>query len=146
MNRIMELADEYAETSAVFPTLNSASYYAECSKTRAALATEVQAQQDYTRAVIAERDELMEDCEQLRDNYQHACNLVANMHAAAVGYIGGPEKGVIEDVLNLRRERDALRKAAQMAEVALHKALHTNAPFGWDATKALAALRKELGQ
>lgn len=49
-NKIMELADEYAEST-------SDTYYTKKSAYNA-LATEVQAQQDYTRAVIAERDAL----------------------------------------------------------------------------------------
>jgi FtsZ-binding cell division protein ZapB len=100
MNRIVELADAYAAHSACDGVVNEA---------RAALATEVQAQQDYTRAVIAERDELMGDVARLVNYYDEACHLVAKMHQAAVGDIKGPNQGVVEDVENLRKERDALK-------------------------------------
>ena len=110
MNKIMELADKYAMS---FATQNACDW----GPHHKALATEVQAQRDYTRAVIAERDALKYNVDTWFGRFEEAS-----------------------------KELIALRKAAQMAEVALYKALHTNAPFGWDATKALAALRKELGQ
>ena len=79
-------------------------------------------------AMKAERD-------QLREDYQQSCNLVANMHEAAVGYIGGPKQGVVEDVLNLRNERDQLRDH-----------IHTCGPNCTKAGCVNIALRKELAE
>ena len=45
-----------------------------------------------------------------REDYEHACELVARKHAAAVGEVCGPIKGVIEDVAAVKAERDALLK------------------------------------
>ena len=56
------------------------------------------------RAEAAEAEAL-----QQKENYDRACQLVAAMHAAAVGEITGPKRGVVEDVADLRAERDALR-------------------------------------
>lgn len=56
----------------------------------------------------------------LRTEHESACKLVAEMHAAAVGYVGGPQVGAVEDVAalrteieRLRAERDALRADAE---------------------------------
>lgn len=48
--------------------------------------------------------------------YEEACATIAKMHGAAVGKYGdGPKRGVVEDVEDLRAERDAL--AAQVRGV-----------------------------
>jgi hypothetical protein len=52
---------------------------------------------------------LLDALEQAQADYQAACNLVANMHEAAVGAKVGPKQGVVEDIINLREERDALQ-------------------------------------
>ena len=49
----------------------------------------------------AERDQLKED-------YQRTCHLVAQMHMAAMNGVIGPKRGVIEDIADLREERDQL--------------------------------------
>lgn len=55
---------------------------------------------------------------QLKADYEGACRLVAEMHAAAVGgRVGdGPRLGVLEDVQALARERDEWKRRAQVAE------------------------------
>lgn len=53
-------------------------------------------------ALTAERD-------QLRADYERACQTVAQMHAAAVGEVCGPRRGIVEDLSDLRAERDQLR-------------------------------------
>ena len=52
----------------------------------------------------------------LRAEYERACKLVADMHAAAMGAKVGPRLGVVEDVAAVRSENDALR-----AELAKHQ-------------------------
>lgn len=53
------------------------------------------------REAEAERDEF-------KRNYLGACELVAKMHAVAVGEVGGPRRGVVEDVADLRAEVEPL--------------------------------------
>jgi len=45
-----------------------------------------------------------------RADYDSACEQIAAMHAAAVGEVRGPIRGVVEDVADLRAERDELRR------------------------------------
>lgn len=52
-----------------------------------------------------------------REEYDAACQTIAAMHEAAVGEVRGPIVGVVEDVRNVRAERDSLMavlKAAPM--------------------------------
>lgn len=58
-------------------------------------------------AALAAKDA---EIERLRKRCEEAEALVANMHEAAVGEICGPKVGVVEDVANLRIERDRLRE------------------------------------
>lgn len=51
---------------------------------------------------------LIDECRHLRRNYESACMLVADMHAAAVGEMRGPDVGPVEDVAKLRAENEAL--------------------------------------
>ena len=71
--------------------------------TEAAAALEAQAAQ------IAERDAQIEA---LRDEYERACKLVADMHAAAMGAAVGPSLGVVEDIAALKAAHD--QQAAQI--------------------------------
>jgi hypothetical protein len=57
-------------------------------------------------ALTAERDALKKD-------YEQACLLVAQMHRAAMNDVIGPKRGVVEDILDLRTERDALAATVQ---------------------------------
>jgi hypothetical protein len=49
--------------------------------------------------------ELTETCKR----YEIACETAAKMHAAAVGEIKGPHIDPVQDVANVRRERDEYR-------------------------------------
>lgn len=61
------------------------------------------------RHVRRQRDDALRELAEVRDSYQRACETVAAMHAAATGRPGdGPARGVVEDVEDVRRERDAL--------------------------------------
>jgi len=42
------------------------------------------------------------DAERYKADYIAACELVAKMHAAAIGEVRGPIRGVVEDVEDLR--------------------------------------------
>jgi hypothetical protein len=52
----------------------------------------------------------------VRDVYEGAFAMVAGMHAAATGRVGGTIRGVVEDVEDVRRERDELRSRCEAAE------------------------------
>lgn len=58
--------------------------------------------------------------------YDEAADLIAKMHAAVVGYVGGPKRGVIEDVEDLRKERDELKKAIESSEYNRNNTLDAN--------------------
>jgi len=53
---------------------------------------------------------------QLRDEYERACGLVAQMHEAAVGAVEGPRRGVVEDVADLKSNYDRLKEHAEQLE------------------------------
>lgn len=61
-------------------------------------------------AGAAPADDGVKDVAELRADYDSACRTVAEMHAAAVGSVRGPIRGVVEDVEDLRVERDELRR------------------------------------
>lgn len=95
-NRIMELADQMRQASVTnFQTSD---------EWRDVLATEVQAQQDYTRAVIAERDALKAELKKEED-----------AHDADVNDLGYHLRNSITSHKQAEDQLEALRKAAQMA-------------------------------
>ena len=51
----------------------------------------------------------MGEIEALEKDYQQACLLVSQMHRAAMNDVIGPKRGVVEDILDLREERDELK-------------------------------------
>jgi len=58
----------------------------------------------------ADRIEKLErEFERIKEDCAQACLLVAKMHAAAVGAMIGPKRGVVEDIEDLRLERDTLQ-------------------------------------
>ena len=61
-----------------------------------------------------QRDEAGAEARRKREDHEGACKLVAEMHAAAMGKICGPARGVVEDVEDLRKERDALKAEYEM--------------------------------
>lgn len=54
---------------------------------------------------------------ELQHAYEQACKTIADMHAAAIGEAAAPRRGVVEDVEDLRRERDRWRRAAEQGEL-----------------------------
>ena len=78
--------------------------------------------------------ELRAENARLKDDYQNACKTVAEMHAAAVGQIVGPNRGVVEDVADLRAERDDWKARAEAAEAELAR-VRAQEPFGWYSAK-----------
>ena len=47
-------------------------------------------------------DLLRQENVNLRKDYDQCCQLVADMHAAAMGQVQGPIRGVVEDIEDLR--------------------------------------------
>lgn len=61
-------------------------------------------------------EELTAERDQFKYEWQAACTLVAEMHKAAVGEYRGCASGVVEDVADLKAERDALKAALERCE------------------------------
>jgi hypothetical protein len=53
-------------------------------------------------------DDLAREALRFKGDHLHACEMVAEMHAAATGRVGGPILGVVEDVIELAAAGDAL--------------------------------------
>jgi len=56
---------------------------------------------------------LAEDLHKVEREHDTACRLLAQMHAAAVGEIQGPDIDPVTDILNLRKDRDQWRECAE---------------------------------
>lgn len=56
-----------------------------------------------------------------RDEYDFACQTIAAMHAAAVGEVRGPIRGVVEDVADLRARCQAAEDDLDRAQVDAHR-------------------------
>ncbi|MFF3353365.1 hypothetical protein ACFYWN_12070 [Streptomyces sp. NPDC002917] len=70
-----------------------------------------------TVQALAERARAAEQrAEARREDHQRACVTIADMHAAAVGEVRGPIRGVVEDVAQVRARADRLAKAWRDAE------------------------------
>jgi len=78
------------------------------------MAETMRARGDELQAAEASRDARQVERDEFYDNYIGACQTVAAMHEAATGRKGeAPVRGVVEDVADLKSERDAL--TAQVA-------------------------------
>ena len=64
---------------------------------------------------------LQYDLDNMRQQHDDACALVASMHHAAVHYIGAPKRGVVEDIEDLAVEADRLKKIIERAAKALRR-------------------------
>ena len=60
--------------------------------------------------------DLHKTLDEVKTDYIHACKTIADMHAAAVGEITGPRRGVVEDVADLRAEADRLKDIIRKVE------------------------------
>jgi hypothetical protein len=54
----------------------------------------------------------LRELERAKEDYGRAAKLVADMHAAAVGEVRGPIRGVVEDVADLRAELGRLEECS----------------------------------
>lgn len=68
----------------------------------------------YCWAVATEIERIEAELEHTKEDYLNACATIANMHCAAVGEVTGPKRGVVEDIEDLRLERDAPLASKQM--------------------------------
>jgi hypothetical protein len=70
-----------------------------------------------------ERDALRAEVERLRGNYEGACQTIARMHEAAMGEVCGPNRGVVEDVADLRAEVESWKRNVDITGAELKDAL-----------------------
>lgn len=77
---------------------------------------------EYVQQLEQERDQLKED-------YQRTCHLVAQMHMAAMNGVIGPKRGVIEDIADLLEERDQLAAQNDAMRQLLNKIHDIAAPY-----------------
>lgn len=71
-----------------------------------------------TNATRAEQAE--QEAARYKDDHLRSCQLVAELHAAATGRTGeGPRRGVVEDVADVRAERDHLQGVVRAQEAAV---------------------------
>lgn len=59
--------------------------------------------------------------DQMKEAHDGACELVAAMHAAAMGRVCGPNRGVVEDVTDLRLRADQAEKTVALLREYPHK-------------------------
>lgn len=64
----------------------------------------------------------------MRSSHDNACALVASMHEAAMGKVCEPVRGPVEDVIDLRVERDELRAERDVLKAQLEEMLTAPAP------------------
>jgi hypothetical protein len=65
----------------------------------------------------------------LRNELNTACSLLAQMHAAAVGEIQGPDVDPVTDILNLRKDRDQWRECADKLVKRLQYWMHRDSDY-----------------
>jgi len=94
------------------------------------------------------------EAERFRGEHQEACHLVAQMHAAAVGEVTGPNRGVVEDVEDLRlRAEKAEADNVKLRDAALSQGMTPPPPtpenlhahsygVGW--WEGLAAMKQSM--
>lgn len=83
--------------------------------------------------------ELRYERNEAQDNHSRACVTISEMHAAAVGEVTGPKRGVVEDVADLRTRMLALEDMLETAwgiicNVGIPEQLATSTPpyaDGW---------------
>ena len=128
-NKIMALAYDYAASCERRELTGRV-------RARAALATEVQAHIDYTRAVISERDALKAELKKEEDS-----------HDADVNDLNYHLRNSITNHKQAEDELEALRKVAQLALDSLDTwSARFPADVRNDDKAASDALRKELGE
>lgn len=69
-----------------------------------------------TEAAEAYIKELRGEIERWREAHSEACKLVVQMHAAAVGEVTGPKRGVVEDVEDVVNGLKALAARAKRSQ------------------------------
>ncbi|MFB6809437.1 hypothetical protein [Streptomyces sp. NPDC056387] len=78
-------------------------------------------------ADTAKITEALDEAAEHKQNYANACRTIAEMHAAAVGEVTGPARGVVEDVADvrtamLRAEAERDRAYRERAHLVAHLA------------------------
>jgi len=73
-----------------------------------------------TALITADRDRLARRVAELEGERDRACQTIAAMHAAAVGEVRGPIRGVVEDIADLRAKVENLEIDKQQQVEELH--------------------------
>lgn len=63
--------------------------------------------------LLSHLEAVTKESERYKADYEGACQTVALMHEAAAGEVRGPNRGVVEDIADLRKERDQARAEAE---------------------------------
>ena len=108
------------------------------------LIEEVERLQEEDKAGDKIIEDLGNDIERLKADYEGACKTVAEMHAAAVGEIRGPTRGVVEDVLNLRQQNSELEAQVCQLREALENLLREYEGKWSDDPSSVKAARQAL--
>ena len=70
-------------------------------------------------AVLKATGQLEEEIERLKGDHEAACVIIADMHAAAVGEVTGPKRGVVEDVADVRSELNSTKEELETERMRL---------------------------
>lgn len=73
-------------------------------------AAEIAQLKERNQKVSADLMALDAELTETKRNYDGACKTIAEMHAAAVGGVKGPNRGVVEDVADVRQRLDNMDK------------------------------------
>ena len=84
-------------------------------------------QADSLRHIADLYDELEKEKDEMRARWESACGTVAAMHAAAVGEVCGPRRGVVEDISDLRAEVERLTRERDEARDGLRAVMQADA-------------------
>ncbi|MFD5002187.1 hypothetical protein ACFWMV_04695 [Streptomyces mutabilis] len=75
---------------------------------------------------MTDQTELADDAERFKRDYLRACKTIADMHAAATGYDdSGPERGVVEDVEDVRLRAERAEAAIERVRTLHRRNEHT---------------------
>lgn len=78
---------------------------------------------DQVAAAVAKSEqriaELEAENERLKADHEAACIIIADMHAAAMGEVTGPKRGVVEDVADVRSELNSTKEELETERMRL---------------------------
>ena len=121
----------------------TAPYREKIKQLQAQLESEKVSHAAWEKQSLLEYSEVVQERDALKYEWEAACKLVAEMHKAAVGDYQGCTNGVVEDIADLKVERDALRDALIEIKEWTERYTQPGHPIVTFADKALAKLKGE---